>query len=153
MVLEEPVRIGVIGCGDHAVENLLPSLWALSSVDVVAVCDEDKDIAQLVADKFPRAKAYADFQELVASGGVEAIIAAAPPQVHRAVAFEALNRGIHVFVEKPPTVTTADLSSLASLAQRCHLVTGVGHNLRHATASRQLQQRIKEPSFGHRSEE
>ncbi len=148
MMPEGPVRVGVIGCGDHAVENLLPSLWALASVEVVAVCDDDWSAAKLVANRFPRAKAFAGFRDLLADGSVDAIVSAAPPQVHRAAAFEALQRGIHVFVEKPPTVTTAELDDLASLAERYRLVTGVGHNLRHATASRQLQARIKEPSFG-----
>jgi phthalate 4,5-cis-dihydrodiol dehydrogenase len=115
---------------------------------VAAVCDNDESALRLAAEKFPRATVYQKFGGLLAAGGVDAIVSAAPPQVHREVAREALERGVHVFVEKPPTVTTEALVELASIAERARLVTGVGHNLRHATASRQLQRRIAEPSFG-----
>ncbi len=143
-----PVRVGIVGCGEHASENLVPSLWALRSAEVVAVCDSSETVAKLAAERFPRAKPYPDFRSLIENGGVEAIIAAAPPQVHCEVAYEALQRGIHVFVEKPPTVTTQELSRLASFAEHAGLVTGVGHNLRHAIASRQMQNRIADESFG-----
>jgi predicted dehydrogenase len=143
-----PVRVGVVGCGEHASENLLPSLWMSPYADVVGVCDLDMRVAAAAAKKFPSAKAYDDFHALLDSGSVEAIIAAAPPQVHAEVAKESLMRGIHVFVEKPPTVTTEELSKLALLARQAGLVTGVGHNLRHALASRQLQRLIANKLFG-----
>src|ERR1700733_2216343 len=142
------IRVGVIGCGEHASENLLPSLWALSSIKVVAVCDNDPTAVKLAAQRFPQSKPYGDFRDLITNESVDAIVAAAPPQIHREVAAEALERGIHVFVEKPPTVTTEELKILAALANKSGLATGVGHNLRHATASRQLQRRIEDPCFG-----
>jgi len=148
MPIGSRVKVGVIGCGEHAFENLLPSLWTLDSVEVVALCDNDEAALRSAAERFPRAKTYVDFHSLIENGGVAAIVAAAPPQVHSGVAWESLKRGIHVFVEKPPTVTSEELSRLAAFADKAGLVTGVGHNLRHATASRELQRLIENPSFG-----
>jgi predicted dehydrogenase len=85
---------------------------------------------------------------VVREGIADAVIVAAPPQVHCEVAAMALKAGIHVFVEKPPTVTTEELRRLASLAAGSRLVTGVGHNLRHATASAQMQHVLRDPAFG-----
>jgi len=115
---------------------------------VVAVCDNVEIALKRAAEKFPEAHTYVDFRGLLDVGGVDAIIAAASPQVHHEVALASLQRGIHVFVEKPPTVTTVELANLASLAKRTGLVTGVGHNLRHATASLELQKCIAHESFG-----
>jgi len=148
MQLIAPLKVGIVGCGEHATENLLPSLWNLTCVEVRAVCDSELATAVAVARRFPKANAYPDFHALIASKKVDAIIAAAPPQVHRDVAWEALLNGIHIFVEKPPTVTTEELTKLAAFAKKVGLVTGVGHNLRHATACRQLQDRLQDPSFG-----
>src|SRR5262249_38882322 len=82
------------------------------------------------------------------NGNVEAIMAAAPPQVHREAAWQALQRGIHVFVEKPPTVTTSELSKLASCAEQAGLGNWGGNKLTDATALRELQRRIEQASFG-----
>ena len=60
----------------------------------------------------------------------------------------ALARGIHIFVEKPPTVNTADLTGLVAESRRTGLVTMVGHNLRHSAASLALKAMSCEEGFG-----
>jgi predicted dehydrogenase len=143
------IKIGVIGCGEHASENLIPSLWALrKETQVVATCDIDEEAAVEAAASFPAAKPYTDFRRLLENTGIEAVVTAATPQVHCQVATQALEQGIHVFVEKPPTVTTKELVCLAELAERRHLVTMVGHNLRHTTASLVMKAIVTDPAFG-----
>jgi predicted dehydrogenase len=96
------LKLGVVGCGAHASENLLPSLWALRArASVVAVCDVDVRAANAAAEGFPGARVYTNYQNLLEDSGVQAIVTAATPQVHFHVAMLALERGIHVFVEKP----------------------------------------------------
>jgi predicted dehydrogenase len=148
MSILESIKVGIIGCGEHALENLIPSLWLSGLATVVATCDLDRTTAARTAARFPGAKAYADFRSLIDSSGAEAIVTAAPPQVHLQVATHALAQGIHVFVEKPPTVKTGELIGLAKAADRSRLVTMVGHNLRHTTASLRMKSIVSSSDFG-----
>jgi predicted dehydrogenase len=148
MNTSDQVKVGIVGCGEHAKENLIPSLWMSTCAEVVAVCDIDEANARRTAARFPRAEAYTDFRRLLNEAGVHAVVAAAPPQVHQEVAKMALALGIHVFVEKPPTVTTRALIDLAEQAKQTGLITMVGHNLRHANASIEMKSVISRPDFG-----
>ena len=60
----------------------------------------------------------------------------------------ALINGIPIFVEKPPTIDTQSLRSLAQLASNNRLATCVGHNLRHSAAALEFQNCIGETEFG-----
>lgn len=142
------IKVGVIGCGDHASENLIPSLWSIPCAEVIATCDLDQEAAARTAARFPGAQPYNKFHQLLEKSGIQAVVTAASPQVHLQAATQALNRGIHVFVEKPPTVRTEELVGLVELANRSHLVTMVGHNLRHTTASLEMKAIITDPDFG-----
>lgn len=148
MSILKKIRVGIIGCGEHASENLIPSLWSIPSVEVIATCDLDQEAAARTAARFPGARVYADFYRLLEDAEVQAVVTAASPQVHLQAATQALSRRIHVFVEKPPTVRTEDLIGLAELAEQSGLVTMVGHNLRHTTASQEMKSIITDPNFG-----
>lgn len=148
MFVLNKIKVGIIGCGEHASENLIPSLWLIPSAEVIATCDLDHEAAVRTAARFPGARPYAEFSRLIKEAGVQAIVSAASPQVHLQAATQALNRGIHVFVEKPPTVRTEELAGLAELAEGSGLVTMVGHNLRHTTASLEMKSIITDPDFG-----
>lgn len=142
------IKVGIIGCGEHASENLIPSLWISPYADVVATCDLDEVVAVRTAARFPGARSYSDFRRLLDDCSVQAVVTATPPEVHLQVATHALARGVHVFLEKPPTVKTDELIGLANAAERAGLVTMVGHNLRHTTASLAMKSVVADPDFG-----
>jgi predicted dehydrogenase len=96
----------------------------------------------------PGAVAFTDEEQIIASIAVDAVVVACPPQVHYRVARQALSRGIHTFLEKPPTVTRRELSELSRLAKDKGLVTMVGHNLRHSMASSVVHDLISQKDFG-----
>lgn len=58
----------------------------------------------------------------------------------------ALEKGVHVFCEKPPAVSSVELGRLATLAASQKLITAVGHNLRYATAFQVLSDTIPSES-------
>ena len=144
----DKIRLGLIGCGEHSLESIVPSLCTIDEATLVAVCDDSKEKAVKVARRFPACEEFCDFNSLIQSGSIDAVIVAAPPQVHFEAAREAIRKGVHVFVEKPPTQTKAELATLVEEAERQNIVTGVGHNLRHATAAVEMQRMLVDPPFG-----
>jgi phthalate 4,5-cis-dihydrodiol dehydrogenase len=136
---KQNLRLALIGCGEHSQENLVPSLSQLSDVTVVAVCDTDKSAATKAAKHFGPCDAENTFDHIIRRDDLDAIVVAATPHVHFRAARGGLRRGLHVFLEKPPTVTHVELRELADEAHKRKLITCVGHNLRHAAAAMEMQ--------------
>ncbi|MET0464566.1 MAG: Gfo/Idh/MocA family oxidoreductase [Chitinophagaceae bacterium] len=144
----QKINIAVIGCGEQAVENLLPSLMQIEDASIIALCDIDEVKALRAANLFPNACAYKDYVDIFSIQDLDAVVLAGPPQMHFEATQLALRNGKHVFVEKPPTVTTNELQQLASLADSNNLITVVGHNMRYATACLEMQRLVSNESFG-----
>lgn len=139
----------LIGCGEHSLENLIPSLAAISSVNVVTICDIDQKNLSKSEIWFPAAKKISKKKySLDDLKGHDAVIVAGPPQLHEEISELAILQKIPVFVEKPPTPYSMGLEKLAKMATENQVVTCVGHNLRHSDAAREFQRVISKKSFG-----
>ena len=61
---------------------------------------------------------FHDIADLIASGqGIDAVALCTPPQVRRAIAMQAIQAGWHVFLEKPPGATLAEVANLEAASQ------------------------------------
>jgi phthalate 4,5-cis-dihydrodiol dehydrogenase len=139
----------LVGCGEHSMENLVPSLAGIESVQIRGLCDNSQAAVDLASRWFPLAKAICtESLSLADLDPYTAVVVAATPQVHEHVASLAVERGIPVFVEKPPVVYTKQLETIASVAEKKGVITCVGHNLRHSDAATQFQNAIASSAFG-----
>ncbi|MBK7853715.1 MAG: Gfo/Idh/MocA family oxidoreductase [Bacteroidetes bacterium] len=142
-------RVILIGCGEHALENLIPSLNAIASVEIKTVCDNLQENIEKAKSWCPLAKFIIKEKYTIKDlKGHTAVIVAGPPQLHEEISRISIENGIPVFVEKPPTVNTETLQYLADLATKKNVVTCVGHNLRHSTSALELQNAIRDEDFG-----
>lgn len=107
------VRIGIVGAGAHARENLIPAIRETEDMRIVAVSSRCLDSARDLAARYDASYYSDDWMRMLDNEIVDALVVSAPPDVHAQVASACLERGIHVFVEKPPA---PDLDSLRSLA-------------------------------------
>lgn len=123
-----PLRIGLVGAGWIATDHVV--VLRKLGHDVVAVCDIDTDRATEVAPD--GARVYSDWDELLAVEELDAVWVATPPLLHRAPAVAAMERGLHVFLEKPIARTLADAIAIASAAERTGVVCAIGYQW-HAT--------------------
>lgn len=79
---------------------------------------------------------YTDYEELLRAGVVDAVLVLSAVFMHHTIASEALNNGIHVFMEKPFTLTTRAARRLIEQAESKHLTLGVAENLRYMEGTR-----------------
>ncbi len=110
----ERVRVGIIGCGRIATLQVLGHLDH-ARARVAAVCDVA--LAERRRAEWGAARAYADYRELLADPGVDAVEIVLPHVLHREVAVAALAAGKHVSLQKPPTLTLADLAEVDAAAR------------------------------------
>jgi predicted dehydrogenase len=125
-----PLAVGVIGCGWIARAAHLPLLARMPGARVAAVADPDAGCRAAAARLAPGAAAYADYEQLLDAPGIDAVIIAAPSGVHAAVALAAVERGKHVYLEKPFATSLADGRRLLAAWRRAGVVGMTGFNYR-----------------------
>src|SRR6266540_2294959 len=105
------VRIGFVGCGSHATQNIYPALrlgvYGSPSLkeplgELIACCDLKEDLAKRNAKVFGFERWYTDHREMIEKEDLDCIIAVLHPSVQPRVAIDSLDAGLPVFIEKPP---------------------------------------------------
>jgi predicted dehydrogenase len=117
-VAKRPLRVGVIGAGLVTQINHLPALKKRRDAEVVAVCDDDAEKARLVARHFGIERTLSDYETLLRSDEVDAVIIATPNHLHAPMTLAALGYGKHVLCEKPPARNAAEAEQMAESARR-----------------------------------
>jgi len=140
----EPVRLALVGCGRIAQVAHLPALEKAEGVQLVAVSDPSRDVAQSVARRYGLRSACTDQAQVFADESVEAVIVAAPDRFHCSIASEALKAGKHVLVEKPLASTVQEAEALAELVDQSGLVLQVGAMKRHDQGVQYARQFVTE---------
>jgi myo-inositol 2-dehydrogenase/D-chiro-inositol 1-dehydrogenase len=140
-------RMVWIGCGRHAEQMLLPQLLR-HEVELVGVCDLDATAAARIGKRYGVAHITTDHRELLALPGIDVVGMAAGPVAHRDLSIAALQRGCHVFMEKPCGATAADAQAIATAAVAAGRTVGVGFMKRYSTANRMAHNIVKSPEFG-----
>ncbi len=141
------VQVGLIGCGRVARRVHLPVLEGLPDVRVTAVAETDSQLRE-EAGQQAGCTTVADYQTLLEMGEVEAVVVCAPSGVHAKVTVAALDRGKHVYVEKPLATTLEEARSVLSALERAGTVGMIGFNYRFHRAYRDLKLRLHSGRFG-----
>ena len=139
----EKVRIGVVGTG-HLGNLHTKMLAQISNVDLVGVFDADAAKAQKVASEHGT-KAYTSLEGLLRD--IQAVSVATSTTTHYDVAYQALERGLHAFIEKPITETIEQAKRLVALAEEKNVFIQVGHIERFNPAILALEQYKIRPLF------
>jgi len=114
--------LGKMGISHAAIVGAHPD------VDMVAVCDTSSLVLNAF-NKFSSVKTYTDFEKMISTEKPEFVVIATPTKYHFPMVKYALENGVHVFCEKPFTLTTAQGKELTELAKQKGLVNQVGfHN-------------------------
>jgi len=125
------VRVALIGAGGMANGVHYPSLADFEDVDIVGLCDVDKKKLTATARKFKISRTFSDYGRMLDKTDPDAVYALMPPHVLFSVAADVLARGKHLFIEKPPAVTTFQTECLAKIACDKGLITSVGFQRRY----------------------
>lgn len=112
------VRIGIIGAGWWATSAHIPAVKAHPDAELVAVQSRERAKAERIARDFGARHACTSLEEILALKNLDAVIVASTPNVHHVQAKAALERGLHVLVEKPMTFTTDEARELVEMAAR-----------------------------------
>ncbi len=123
---------------------------AISTQNVVALCDINEGNLAIAAERFPKAKQYFDWRKCLEQKDVDAVVCCTLDHTHAFVSNWALNRGLHVYCEKPlaSTVEEARVVREKHLKTKHKLATQVGTQ-RHAIENfNRVRELIKDGVIG-----
>ncbi len=122
------INVAVIGLGKMGISHL-GIINALDDFKVTAICDSAALVGQVI-EKYGKLHYVAKFEDVLALPDLQAVVIATPTTTHAPMVRQALERGLHVFCEKPLTLTAAESMELAELARAKGLVAQVGYHNR-----------------------
>jgi predicted dehydrogenase len=105
------------------------SLTASKNLKLVAVAEVDSNRKNLAALKtrYPELRVYSDYRELLdKEKKLDSVNVSTPDHMHAPIAMRAMNRGLHVYGQKPLTQTIHEARRLAEVAAEKKLVTQMG---------------------------
>ncbi|TJY41154.1 Gfo/Idh/MocA family oxidoreductase [Cohnella pontilimi] len=111
------LKVGVVGTGGIFKGAHLPGWLASKEVEIVAFCDAFRPSAEAAAKDFPGTKVYDDYRELIADPSIDIIGIGTPNLYHSEIAIAALERGKHVFCEKPDAINAVEAQRMADVAK------------------------------------
>src|ERR1700744_907069 len=135
------VHIGIIGAGWWGTSAHIPAVKMHAAAELAAVQSREKANVRKIARDFGVKYFYTEVEEMLALRELDAAIIASTPNVHFAHARAALERGLHVLIEKPMTFTVDEARELVEIAAQKNLqllVSCPWHFTAHGIEARRL---------------
>jgi predicted dehydrogenase len=123
----ERIRVGVVGAGGIVGSTHIPGLRRMPGVEIVAVANRSLESSRRAAAEFNIPRAYADWEQLLAADGIDAVLIGTWPYMHRAITFAALESGRHVLCQARMANNAAEAHEMLAASRRhpnlvCQLV-------------------------------
>jgi predicted dehydrogenase len=145
--MAEKLRAGLIGCGFFA-RNHLHAWKMIAEVELVAVCDIDRDKAESARVEFGAVKAYSDAAAMLREERLDFVDIATTMGSHRAIGELAAKQGVHAIIQKPLAPSWEDCTAIADAFYQagCHLM--VHENFRFQTPILAVRRALAEGKIG-----
>jgi predicted dehydrogenase len=141
------LKVAIVGCGKIA-DAHASQILKIEGCEIVGVCDREPLMARQLYDRFPVKACFSDVAELLREARPDVVHITTPPQSHFEIARLCLERGAHVYVEKPFTVDAEEARKLVSLASGKRLKLTAGHNYQFSHAARRLRTLVESGYLG-----
>ena len=135
MSTAQRLRVAIYGCGNFAKRTRIPNLLQTNSVDIVAACDSNLQAAQEIADEFGIPSVYhsgnGGAHKMLDAEAIDVLYSIVPAYVRTDVEVTAVEKGIHLFSEKPQAITMRVARRIDDAVQRAGVISTVGFRERY----------------------
>ena len=142
----DKLAVACIGCGGMGANDV----GALSGENIVALCDVDERRAGDTFKKHPRARKFRDYRKMLdaMAGQIDAVTVSTPDHTHYPAVMAAVERGKHVFVQKPLAHTVWEARRLTEAARKAKVATQMGIQGHSFEGSRLLREWLADGAIG-----
>ena len=142
---KDKIKIAVVGLGKMGLSHFA-MVNAHPRAETIA-CDASGFLAD-VLDKYVPAPVFRDYGAMLDQEKPDAVVIATPSRLHAPMVRAALERGVHVFCEKPFCLDWKTSEALADLAETRGLVNQVGYHNRYVGAFREARRIVASGALG-----
>lgn len=140
------LRAGIIGLGKMGLSHQ-SIVNAHPQIQLKAVCDSSAYMLDLLS-KYTGVNTYTDFRQMLSVESLDCVFVATPSKYHAEIVEAALNRGLHVFCEKPFALDPETGFRLASAARQKQLVNQVGYHYRFVATFNEAKRLLDRSAIG-----
>ena len=144
------LNIAGIGVGGRGASDIR----SVDSENIVALCDVDMQRAAPTFKKYPDARVYRDFREMLdkEEKNIDAVVIGAPDHIHAPAAIRAMRMGKHVYCEKPMAHSVYEARRMTEVAAETGVVTQMGNQGHAGEGLRRYYEYVKSGAIGTVSE-
>ena len=140
------IRVGIVGLGKMGLSHL--SMFnAHPDLEVAGICDPTAYLLSILG-KYTGLDTYSDLDTMLDRANLDAVVISTPSVLHGSMVRKALERGLHVFCEKPFCLDPAESAELTALAESKGLVTQVGYHYRFVGAFQEVKRLLDAGAIG-----
>jgi predicted dehydrogenase len=143
-----PLRGAIIGLGNVALHAHLPVWQNIEGCTIDVVVEPSPERAEMGRRMLPEARIYPSTQAFLSENGVDFVDICTPPCFHADLALAACSSGLHVFCEKPLSLSTERLKEIQLLAEEKQRVVFTVNNWKYAPLWVKATELIRENRIG-----
>jgi predicted dehydrogenase len=141
------VRVAIVGCGKIA-DAHASQIRRIPGAEIVAALDSEELMARQFCERFLVKNAFCDLDELLNKAKPDVVHITTPPASHFFLAKQCLEKGCHVYVEKPFTLYADEARQLIELAEQENRKLTVGHDAQFTHVARDLRSQVQNGYLG-----
>lgn len=148
--MKEKLKVGIIGLGGICRAAHMIGYREMDDVEIAAVCDINPEKIDTFRREYnlPQVPAFTDYQELLNVEGLDFVDICTPNYLHSIIAVAALQKGLHVFCEKPDAVSVEEALKMRQAAEASGRHLMVMRNNRYRPSAKFLKRYIADGKMG-----
>jgi len=124
----DKVRLGVIGAGSFTSRRHIPTIIKSPDAELVSLCRRNEEMLRKMADHFGCQNTFTDYQQMLDEVEMDGVLVTTPHALHYQHAKAALEKGLHVMLEKPMAIKASEARELVDIAKNRGLVIVIAYN-------------------------
>ena len=144
--MPEAIKIGFVGTGGIA-NHHLGNLSQIEGVEIVALCDVVEERAKATAEKFG-GRGYTDYHRMIDKEELDGMYVCIPPFAHTDAEILAVEKGFHLFVEKPVVLELETGIKISEAVKKAGVISSVGYGSRYSNAADAAKKFLSERTIG-----
>lgn len=124
----QKLRLGVIGAGSFTSRRHIPTIVNSPDAQLVALCRRNEEMLRKMADHFGCQNTFTDYRQMLDEVEMDGVLVTTPHALHYEHARAALEKGLHVMIEKPMAIRANEARELEDIAEAKGLVIVVALN-------------------------
>lgn len=145
---EKKLYAVLIGCGEQASNIIHNALSYLDEIEIVGVCDKNKERADFTARRLGLSRSYQDVADMLGEVKADIAFIVTIAGFQAELSRQCIEAGLHVYTEKPLGTELSDLLLLKAAAERYDRKIGVSFNKRYNVAYQSMKRAIESEEFG-----